>query len=255
MRVEVLELRVEEQREVEVDEVLLGVSGGGRGNADGVDVKRAQVEGDERGVGVVLVREHAVRQRDMEPLQLALEEVAVVLLREGARGDAHGGLTEIAVIDGECDESLYLRGESSNNTTGMLKGTGIGWFIAMRMRIATTSNTAEVRSRSLRVILHRQKPLLTHQQVGVGNLLRIAVFGAPGLLIPRFEVSAVAAPASRGFVTRVAVVLCVKGRISTHLVILHIEAVSAHAARFSVTALLAAEGIVLIGENAVTARV
>lgn len=174
MRVDVLELRVEEQREVEVDEVLLGVSGGGRGNADGVDVKRAQVEGDERGVDVVLVREHAVRQRDMEPLQLALEEVAVVLLREGARRHAHGGLTEIAVVDGECDESLYLQGESSNTTTGMLKGTGIGWFIAMRMRIATTSNTAEVRSRSLRVICtdRNHSSLISRSGLGTSFALR-----------------------------------------------------------------------------------
>lgn len=50
---------------------------------------------------VVLIRQHGWRQRDVELLKYLLEETAVIFLREGTCSDAHGGLTEVAVINGE----------------------------------------------------------------------------------------------------------------------------------------------------------
>lgn len=77
--------------------------------------QRAQEEADQRAVRVLVRFKDGTRERAVELGHETLEEGAVVLLREGSRGDAHGGLGEVAEIGGELDELPHLGGMKKNN--------------------------------------------------------------------------------------------------------------------------------------------
>ena len=88
--------------------------------------QRAQEEANQRAVRVLVRFEDSMRERAVELGHETLEEGTVVLLREGSRGDAHGGLGEVAETGGELDEFPHLCGMKEANGYGDALQTRVG---------------------------------------------------------------------------------------------------------------------------------
>ena len=79
----------------------------------------------------------------------------------------------------------------------------------------------------------RKEQLLVHKRICVLDVLGILMPFAPALALPRFKISAVAAPSAGAIVAPVVMALEIRGRQHPHLVVTCFKALRTQAARLS----------------------